>query len=92
MVTALADAHAISREDTFYSGIATACGMTGKIEYLEVFLAGGDPTQIGKPEPAEVSSGPFLRHVLGGPDTGDEVTVAKTADGEYDIEAFFAED
>lgn len=88
----MAAAHAIMKEDTFYSGIATACGATGKIAELEVFLAGGDPARVGKPKPVEAPSEPFLRHVLGGPEAGLEVTVAKTADGEYDIEAFFDED
>lgn len=87
----MATAQATDRVHLFHSGIAAACGHTGKIKELEAFLGSGDPRALDAPKPEELSSDPFLRHVLSGPATPDEtVSVAMTPEGEYDIDAFFA--
>jgi hypothetical protein len=79
------------KRDTFYSGIATACGTTGKIEELGAFLSGGDP-EHPHGEPPKTSSEPFLRHILGPPNEAEKASVVLTPDGKYDIDAFFDED
>jgi len=91
---AYAMADAVMKRDTFYSGVAVACGSSGKIEELGAFLSGGDPLHPHGELPSldARTSEPFLRHILGPPTAAEAVEVARTPDGQYDLEAFFDED